>query len=138
MLVENKNVDKRIVIVDDCRTTRIALKHFLISQNFTVSEASNEVGLFNALFEYGKIADLVLMDLNLEDISGYELVCKMKGIEVYKNIPVIILTSSNYKDDVKMGRILAVNDYVIKPYKENDLLNRINKVLVLEHKKLQS
>jgi DNA-binding response OmpR family regulator len=132
MSLESKNGDNRIVIVDDSRTTRTLLKDLLVSNGFTVSEASNEIGFFNVLFEYGKIADLVIMDLNLVDASGYELVCKMKGIEGYKNIPVIIVTSSKYRNDITMGKILAVEDYIIKPYKEVDLINRINKVLKVQ------
>ena len=132
MPLESKNVDKRILIVDDSRTTRTLLRDLLVSHGFTVSEASNEIGFFNVLFEYGKIADLVIMDLNLVDASGYELVGKMKGIEGYKNVPVIVVTSSTYKNDIIMGRILAIEDYIIKPYKEDDLINRINKVLKIE------
>ena len=120
---------KRVVIVDDCTMTRTVLKNLLLTLDAEVSEASNEIGFLNVLYEFGRKADLVIMDLTLGEVSGYELICKMRGIEEYKNIPIIVLTSSQYKQDVIMGKLIGVDDYIIKPYKNEDLVERINKAL---------
>lgn len=125
--------EKRVVVVDDCTMTRTVLKNLLNGYGIKVSEASNETGLFNVLFEYGVVADLVIMDLTLgSDIGGYELICKMRDVKAYKDIPAIVLTSSSYKQDVMLGKLIGVADYIIKPYDEEDLIKRVKKVLKVE------
>ncbi len=124
---------KRVVIVDDCTMTRTVLKNSLKSLELEVSEASNEVGFLNVLYEYGRVADLVIMDLTLSsDVNGYDLICKMQEFDAYKNIPAIVLTSSKYKNDVLLGKLIGVADYILKPYSDADLEKRVKKALKAE------
>lgn len=124
---------KRVVIVDDCTMTRTILKNSLKNLELEVSEASNEVGFLNVLYEYGRTADLVIMDLTLSsDVNGYDLICKMREIDAYKNIPAIVLTSSKYKNDVLLGKLIGIEDYILKPYSEADLVKRVKKALKVE------
>lgn len=61
------------------------------------------------------IPDLVLLDLNLPGMDGHSLLERMKSDERFKNIPVLVLSSSASADDVQRSYDLSANDYVQKP-----------------------
>ncbi len=75
--------------------------------------------------KYRKI-DLVLLDLGLPDVPGFEV---LKEIRAYCQVPVIILTANRFEDMVKKSIQNGANDYIVKPFKQMELLPRILKVI---------
>ena len=74
--------------------------------------------------------DLVLLDLMMPDMDGWEVYQQIKGNEATKNIPVIIVTAKAQNIDKVMGlQIAKVDDYVTKPFGPQDLVSSIEKVL---------
>ncbi|MFC2062164.1 response regulator [Elusimicrobiota bacterium] len=68
--------------------------------------------------------DIILLDLNIPEITGKEVCLILKEDDDYKHIPIIILTAS--ADDAKrVYRDIKANDYLIKPYEPNELLDKI-------------
>ncbi len=77
--------------------------------------------------------DLVLLDLMMPDIDGWEVYQQMKADEELKDIPVIIVTAKAQSIDKVLGlHIAKVDDYVTKPFGPQELLTSINKVLGIE------
>jgi DNA-binding response OmpR family regulator len=74
--------------------------------------------------------DLVLLDLMMPDMDGWEVYQKMKANEAMKNIPVIVVTAKAQSIDKVLGlHIAKVDDYVTKPFGPQELLESVEKVL---------
>jgi DNA-binding response OmpR family regulator len=70
--------------------------------------------------------DIVILDINLPDITGFEV---LSQIRLFSSVPVIIVTVRSKEEDRARGLKLGANDYVIKPFKPRDLIDRIEAVL---------
>ena len=70
--------------------------------------------------------DLVILDLNLPDIDGFEV---LKEIRTFSNVPIIILTVRGQEEDQAQGLEMGADDYIVKPFRPRDLVARVNAVL---------
>lgn len=70
--------------------------------------------------------DLILCDINMPVMDGYEVLERLKSTESQSNIPFIFLTAKASNDDMRRGMELGADDYIFKPFKAKDLLNAIN------------
>ena len=74
--------------------------------------------------------DLILLDLMMPDMDGWEVYQQMKADEKTKNIPVIVVTAKAQSIDKVLGlHIAKVDDYITKPFSPQDLMNSVDKVL---------
>jgi two-component system response regulator VicR len=79
--------------------------------------------------------DLVLLDLMMPEMDGWEVYQQMKANEATKNIPVIIVTARAQSIERVLGlHIAKVDDYIVKPFSPQELLNSVDKVLEREQK----
>jgi DNA-binding response OmpR family regulator len=77
--------------------------------------------------------DLVLLDIMMPDMDGWDVYRQMKASEEFKNLPVIVVTAKAQSIDKVLGlHIAKVDDYVTKPFGPKELLRSIDKVLGLE------
>jgi two-component system, response regulator len=76
----------------------------------------------------GNLPDLILLDINLPDISGIDLLIRIKEDEIFRKIPVVILTGSNEDQDIQKCYDLGANSYLVKPI-SNDAMNQVLKKL---------
>jgi DNA-binding response OmpR family regulator len=77
--------------------------------------------------------DLILLDLMMPEVDGWEVYRQMKADEQVKDIPVIVVTAKAQSIDKVLGlHIAKVDDYVTKPFGPQELLKSINKVLAME------
>jgi len=113
-----------ILMIEDDTSIRIGLKYYLEEEGFNVFEVGIGLDAMNIL-ENNDI-NLVLLDVNLPDISGFDLFNKIKSI---KNVPVIYLTASDLEVSVVMGLDMGADDYITKPFKAKELCARIKAVL---------
>jgi two-component system response regulator VicR len=80
-----------------------------------------------------ELPDLILLDLMMPEIDGWEVFRQMKADEQLKDIPVIVVTAKAQSIDKVLGlHIAKVDDYVTKPFGPQELLKSINKVLAME------
>ena len=70
--------------------------------------------------------DVVILDINLPDINGFEV---LKQIRSFSDVPVIIVTVRGAEDDMTTGLELGADDYIVKPFRPRDLASRVNAVL---------
>ena len=76
------------------------------------------------------LPDLVLLDLMMPDVDGWDVYQKMKGDDKTKHIPVIVITAKAQNIDKVLGlHIAKVDDYITKPFKPQELLDSVQKVL---------
>lgn len=119
--------NKKILVVEDSRVARIVLCKFLQEHGYEVLEAGNGRSALSQLAV--DAPDLVILDLILPDIDGYEVFKEMKDDERTRDIPVIILTSRDSLVDKIRGRMSGSDEYVTKPFKNEVLLEKLKKYL---------
>jgi len=79
------------------------------------------------------LPDVILLDLMLPDMDGWEIYRELKKDETTMEIPVIVVTAKAQSIDKVLGLDIAkVDDYISKPFRPNDLLERVNEVLARE------
>ncbi|HNQ90910.1 MAG TPA: adenylate/guanylate cyclase domain-containing protein [Verrucomicrobiota bacterium] len=120
----------RILIVDDTPANLQTLAAVLKEQGYQISVATNGQQALDAL---GKIQpDLVLMDVMMPVMDGYEACRQIKTSALWKDLPVIFLTSKNDTADIVRGFQLGAVDYVAKPFNPCELLARVHTHLTLD------
>ncbi|MCM8821975.1 MAG: response regulator [Candidatus Omnitrophica bacterium] len=118
---------KTVFIVEDEKDISSLIALHLRKAGFIVLEFANGNDLLNFLKK--KIPDLIVLDLMLPDIDGMEICKHIKSEQVYKNIPVIILTAKAEETDKIIGLELGADDYVTKPFSPRELVVRTKNIL---------
>ena len=126
--LENGSVKKRkkIIYVDDVNYSLTSVKNRL-SDNYDVYLAESAFNLFEFLEKFKP--DLILLDINMPDIDGYETISSLKSDIRYASIPVIFLTGNSDRESVVKGLSLGAADYVIKPFSTTKLIETIENEL---------
>lgn len=116
---------KNILLVEDDPNLGIILNDFLKMEGFSVSLARDgEMGFES--FSNSKF-DICLLDCMMPKMDGFTLAKKIRKID--QNIPIIFLTAKSLKEDKLKGFDLGGDDYITKPFDEDELVRRINAVL---------
>jgi two-component system response regulator VicR len=118
----------KVIVIEDDPEMIDLLKLILLRDGYTVEAAqSGREGL--ELME-SFLPDVVLLDLMMADMDGWEVYQHMKANEATKNIPVIIVTAKSQGIDKVLGlHIAKVDDYITKPFTPTDLSSSIRRVL---------
>src|ERR1700738_487493 len=104
---------KKIIIVDDDRETREMLKMALELEGFEVSQVANGLRLISTL--HVDRPDLILMDVNMSWIDGFELCRAVRKSEEIQQFPLIFISARSAPSDVAKGVAAGANDYFPKP-----------------------
>jgi len=116
-----------ILIVDDSPTELHVLKTMLEKNGFFVSSAtSGEEGVEKAKVEQ---PDMILMDVVMPGMNGFQAAREITSNPETSNIPIIIVSTKDQETDKMWGLRQGAKDYITKPAKEKELINKINTVL---------
>jgi DNA-binding response OmpR family regulator len=118
----------RILIVeDDADMANLALR-WLERAGHTVARTSDGAAGLKML-EADPLPDLVLLDVMMPKMDGFELLRRLRAAPRTKALPVIMVTSFSRDKDAARGRELGANDYIVKPLMEMDFLKRVEHIL---------
>ncbi len=113
----------------DILLTTEALEEFKIINELTViKDGRAAIDFFKALVSADEIPDLVLLDVNLPKMSGQEVLMFIKNNDKFKQIPVIMLTTSSSEKDILASYKNHVNCYITKPIEVSDFIKAIGKI----------
>lgn len=116
---------KKILIADDQKTLVEGMKVRFEKDGYVVIEAFNgEECLEKAKKE---LPDLIIMDVAMPKMDGYEAVREIKGDEVIKNVPIFMLTGKDQMEDI--FRMEGVQEYIVKPFDYESLVELVKKQL---------
>ncbi|MBK9391997.1 MAG: hybrid sensor histidine kinase/response regulator [Bacteroidetes bacterium] len=126
----NDPVSAYILIVDDNPQNLQVLGKLLIENKYRIEFAINGEG---ALEWISKIPfDLILLDINMPGMNGFEVCIKIRSNPSFRNIPVIFISAETDRESILKGFELGAQDYVVKPFDARELLSRIQTHLTLK------
>ena len=127
-----KDDNRKIIIVDD-NAANLSVGRNLLKPFYEVFPAPSAAKLFSLLEKF--IPDLILLDVNMPEMNGYETIKVLKSDSRFSEIPVIFLTAKNDEESELEGFELGAVDYITKPFSGPLLLKRIACQLLLEQQK---
>lgn len=120
----------KVLTVDDSKTVRIIVKKAFKPFDVEIFEAANGVeGLAVAAKES---PDFILLDVTMPVMDGVEMLTKLKADPALKSIPVMMLTAEGGRDNVLKIAKIGVRDYLVKPFKEEVLIEKCSRVIDLK------
>lgn len=122
----------KVLSVDDSRTIRLIVTRALMPYDCVVIEAANgEEGLAAAAREK---PDLILLDITMPIMDGVTMLAKLKADDALKQMPVIMLTAESGRDNVLHIAKLGVSDYLVKPFRAEQLIEKAARAVRLQKK----
>lgn len=119
--------DKKILLIDDSSFFAKYIEEILRTADYAFAHASSgEEGLRMVKTEK---PDLVLLDVVMPDMDGFEVCRILRDSESNNLLPIIILTSKENEDDKLVGLELGADDYIIKPFNKRELISRVKNTL---------
>ena len=120
--------EKTVLVVDDVADIRNILHFNLEKLGYKVLEANNGMKALSYA-NSDEQPDLIILDIMMPKMDGYETLRKLKESTATRHIPVIFLTSKAHKKDVLKGIDVGADDYVVKPFKFADVHKKIRRLL---------
>ncbi len=127
--LKKKEEPKTILVIDDDETMRQALKRIFESEGFKVLLASDGTQLSNVLDE--SQLELIVLDIGLPWINGFELCKLLRENEELKKIPLVFISARTSELDIRRGFELGADDYIKKPFDVNEIKNTVRTLLKL-------
>jgi len=115
----------KILIVDDDKNTRLYFKAFLESEKYIVFTANNGEEALDLLDK--EHIDLAIVDIMMPVLDGYEFTKSLR--EVNNELPILMVSAKHMLEDRKKGYIVGIDDYLVKPVDEEEMLLKIKALL---------
>ena len=115
---------KKILIVDDDTTLRVALERYLLKRGFVVQTATSGVGALKTFQE--DPADLIVSDILMPEMDGFEFCRQIRMSRSGQLVPFIFLSSRLEVEDRVQAHSIGADDYLIKPFEARELLAKID------------
>ena len=119
---------KKILVIDDDETLLTIAKNMLKNDYEVILSRSGKDAL--ELFFHGTIPDLVLLDILMPDMDGWETFNRLKAITLLQDVPIAFLTSKSGELEEKRAYEIGAADFITKPFNKLDLLDRIKNILM--------
>ena len=122
-----RNGARRVVLADDDATTVVMISTILKHFNFECDIAHDGVQALEIARK--KRPDLMLLDVSMPHLNGFETLTAMRGDLATRSTPVILVSAHHDEAEVVKGFSLGADDYITKPFNSGELMARINRVL---------
>jgi len=116
-----------VMVVEDDDVTARLIEHILLKADYRVVRAANRAEI---IVGFRAEPDLVLLDVMLPDLNGFDVLNQIRSNEKTKNLPVLMLSSLGSLGDIMKGFTLGANGYLTKPAESAALLAAIEEVLI--------
>ncbi len=118
-----------VMVVDDSRMN-LQVAADILKNDFDVVCAESGEKAFELMEEY-RVPDLILLDLHMPGMDGFEVMQRMNADPDYKDIPVIMLTADNNRENEVKGFELGAYDFITKPFVDQIMIHRVGRILEL-------
>jgi DNA-binding response OmpR family regulator len=117
----------RILIVDDEPNIILALEFLMRREGFEVAVAEDGERALQAMAEHRP--DLVILDVMLPRLNGFEVCQRLRAQPAWRDVPVLMLTAKGHEAEMKKGLALGADAYMTKPFSTRDLVAEIRRLL---------
>src|SRR5690606_13790940 len=114
---------KKILAVDDESDVLLIIKTALLSEGFEVKTASSGPDALTVVNEFSP--DLIILDMMMPEMTGFETLEKLRQLSQFKQTPVIMLTGVSDKDKIREAIDIGVSYYMVKPFEFHDLISKV-------------
>lgn len=118
-----------ILIIDDDQAIAALLQHLLEREGYTVKTLFDGLEAKDCITSTEVRPALVLLEMMLPSVNGYDLLELIRGSIAWAEVPVIVLSSLSQENEIVRALKSGANDYVIKPFRVNELVARISRLL---------
>jgi two-component system chemotaxis response regulator CheY len=122
-------MERTVLVVDDSPTVVKFVTYSLKNSGYKVVTATDGMDAIEKVSTLGSSVDLVITDLNMPNMDGYELISTLRKSEEYSQTPIIILSSEEDEADKVQGSAAGADAYLTKPFKSSLLLEEVKKFL---------
>lgn len=124
---------KRVILVDDSKTilatAEMALEDLVKGEVISLATYLNPQELLDALLSSKENYDLLITDVNMPQLNGLDLAKKLKNTDIFKNKPILVLTTESSAQMKAKGKEIGVTGWMVKPFSDEKLTKAIKMVL---------
>lgn len=120
----------KVLTVDDSKAVRLIVRKAFRNFDVDILEASNGVEGLAVASKEGP--DIILLDVTMPVMDGVEMLTKLKSDALLKSIPIVMLTAEAGKENVMKIAKIGIRDYVVKPFKEEVLIEKVSRIIDLK------
>ena len=118
---------KKILVVDDSELA-LTLVEMILKDRYIVNLAKSGKDAIDYLSQ-GNIPDLILLDLIMPEMDGWETFNRIKELDYLNNVPIAFLTSLHGKEEQTHALEIGAEDYIFKPFARKELLNKVKIII---------
>ena len=118
---------KKLLLVDDDKI-HLSLAEIILKDKFEISTVKSGQEALTEIAK-GNIPDLILLDIIMPEMDGWETYLKLKDINILDKVPIVFLTSSDAEENKIYAKKIGAADYITKPCNRTELLNRIEALI---------
>lgn len=122
-------MSQKVLVVDDSPTLVKFVSFSLKSNGYEVVGASDGMDALEKVSNIEGAVDLVITDLNMPNIDGYELIATLRKTPKFAKTPIIILSSEEEEEDKVKGHKVGADSYLVKPFKSSVLIEEVTRLL---------
>ncbi len=124
--MSNSNGKPLLLVVDDNLDILFNLKIMLEKMNYEVVTANSGDEALNILTTLETIPEVIISDIMMPNMSGYEFFSVVSSNSQWNRVPFLFLTAKSTPEDIRLGKMLGVDDYITKPFNKEDLIASIS------------
>ena len=123
---EDDSMSKLVMIIDDSLTVRKIMETSLKREGFASVSYPDGIEALRALSEGLAVPDLVLLDIGLPKMDGYEVARHLKTKQQFGNTPIVMISQRDGMIDRLKGRLAGAKDYITKPFKTQEVMTIVH------------
>lgn len=129
MIGQKSESSQTVMVVEDDLIISALLKHMLARRGFEVHLASDGRQASAMVEELTAPPGLVMLDLMLPFVDGFDLITLIRNKQEWKNVPIIMLTSKAQEQNIVRALDAGATDYVVKPFQPEELMARVRRLV---------
>ena len=134
MNAEQQAKRKQVVLIaDDSSTVRKFVAFSLAARSLEVVTAVDGMDALEKISQTPKV-DLIIVDLNMPNMDGFEFIQNIRGSELHRNVPIIILSSERGEESKQRGKEVGADAYIEKPFDAKNIEYQVSKFLDIGEK----
>jgi len=123
-----ENTDKKKILLVDDNEVQLSMTEIQLKKQYEVTTAKSGKEALEHLF-HGLVPNLIMLDILMPDMDGWETFGRLRAVSVLHEVPIVFLSSVNDKEEIDRAFDMGAADFIVKPFKSQEFLERISKAI---------